>query len=384
MKISRCIRDRFEELVRIRRDLHRIPEEAFEEFETSAYVYSFLEKLAPDKLERMCGTGVKAVFGPAEGTAIAVRADMDALPVAEMTGLPFASETPGKMHACGHDGHMAIALTCASIVAEHRAQLTQPYTFIFQPAEETTGGAKPMIDAGVLENPKVSCIYGLHLWPYIQKGILGLHAGPLMASMSDINIVVNGRSCHGARPQDGADALVAACQFISSAQSIVARNVDPYEAAVVSFGRILGGEARNIVCDRVCMEGTVRVFNETTRTLVRERLHEILNGLDTMYKVHSESSETMSYPAVDNSPELCDAARRCFSSDEWTDPLPVMISEDFSFYQQKVPGLFAFLGTGTPDQCEPLHTARFAFDEEVLMTGVEFFLRVTGGPGIDS
>lgn len=382
MKISRRVLDRFESLVRIRRELHQIPEEAFEEYRTSAYVFDFLRELAPDSLEHMCGTGIKAVFGcPDAEDAVAVRADMDALPVSEQTGLPFASQCPGRMHACGHDAHMAIALTTASIVAENRTRLQRPYTFIFQPAEETTGGAKPMIDAGVLEHPKVSRIYGLHLWPYLRHNLLGLHAGPLMASMSDINIRVQGRSGHGARPQDGSDALVAACQFVTSAQSIVSRNVDPYETAVVSFGRIEGGEARNVLCDSVSLEGTVRVFNEATRQLVRRRLHEMLTGLDAMYEVHSESSETMSYPAVDNSRQLCDEARSLFASEEWTDPMPVMISEDFSFYQQCVPGLFAFLGTGTDVYCAPLHSARFGFDEEVLMTGVEYFLRVTGCPG---
>lgn len=381
MEISKSVRERFDELVAIRRDLHQIPEEAFEERETSDYVFQYLRALQPDRLERLCGTGVKAVFGLEKtGDAVAVRADMDALPVMEATGLPFASKAPGRMHACGHDGHMAIALVTAAIVSASRAQLMRPVTFIFQPAEETTGGAKPMIEAGVLENPAVGSIYGLHLWPYMPHGILGLHAGPLMASMSDINIRIEGKSCHGARPQDGSDALVAACEFITAVQSIVSRNVDPYETAVLSFGRIEGGEARNIVCAAVDLEGTLRVFSEDIRVLIRKRLDHMMKGLEDMYEVRCSSAETMSYPAVVNSRELCDRARSCFTMNEWIDPLPVMISEDFSFYQQCVPGLFAFLGTGTPEHSEPLHSARFAFNEEVLMTGVEFFLRAAACP----
>lgn len=381
MRISNRVHAQFERLVQIRRDLHRMPEEAFEEQETSEYVFCFLKTLQPDSLERMCGTGVKAVFGrDLAGGAVAVRADMDALPVEEETGLPFASRNSGCMHACGHDGHMSMALVTASIVAENRQNLTQPYTFIFQPAEETTGGADPMIQAGVLENPRVKSIYGLHLWPYIPQNILGLHPGPLMASMSDINIHVQGRSCHGARPQDGADALLAACQLVTAAQSIVSRNIDPYQAAVVSFGRIEGGEARNIVSDSVKLEGTLRAFDTTTRAVVRRRLGEILRGLDEMYGVRTESAETMNYPAVVNSPELCSRARSLLADDEWMDVEPVMISEDFAFYQQHVPGLFTFLGTGSACYHEPLHSARFAFDEQVLLTGVEFLLRVIDCP----
>lgn len=379
--MRQCIAARAVELRSIRRDLHRIPETAYEEFKTSRYIVNRLEAMRPDVLEVYLGTGVRAVFlAPDAQRTVGVRADMDALPVTEQTGLPFASEHPGRMHACGHDGHMAIALMTAELVSRARSRLDANYVFLFQPAEETTGGAEPLIEAGVLTDPDVGELYGLHLWPYIPERKLGLRSGPLMAGMRDLDVAVEGRSCHGARPQDGSDAIVAAAQLITAVQTVISRNVDPEQTALLTIGCIRGGTARNVICGDVLLEGTIRAFDPAVQALVEERLAELLGGLETMFSVRTRMSETMSYPPVINPPALFEHVVGCFAPDEWLIPERVMISEDFSFYQKVLPAFFAFLGTGSPEHCAPLHSSRFSFDEAVLETGVEYFLRVTGFP----
>lgn len=381
MRIRQCITERAGELRSIRRDLHRIPETAYEEFKTSQYIVRRLEAMQPDSLEIYLGTGVKAVFlAPGAQTSVGVRADMDALPVTEQTGLAFASEHPGCMHACGHDGHMAAALVTAEIVSSARSRLKQNYVFLFQPAEETTGGAEPMIEAGVLSDPPVAELYGAHLWPFIPEGKLGLRSGPLMAGMRDADIVIRGRSCHGARPQDGSDAIIAAAQLITAVQTILSRNVDPEQTALLTIGSIRGGTARNIVCGEVLLEGTIRAYEPEVQALIEKRLQEILAGLEVMYDVGTQLKETMSYPPVINPEPLFERLVSRFDADDWLIPDRVMISEDFSFYQRAVPAFFAFLGTGSPKHSEPLHSSRFSFDEKVLEMGVEYFLRATGFP----
>lgn len=365
----------------MRRDLHRIPETAFEEFKTSEYVAVRLEAMHPDRLEIYLGTGVKAVFlAPGARRTVAIRADMDALPVSEQTGLPFASEHPGRMHACGHDGHMAIALLTAQIVSAARSRLDTNYVFLFQPAEETTGGAAPLLEAGALQDPSPEALYGLHLWPFIEEGMLGLRSGPLMAGVREVDIRILGRSCHGARPQDGTDAIVAGAQLIGAIQTIVSRSVDPEQAALFTVGRVEGGSARNIICGELRLEGTVRAYSAEVQALIARRTGELLKGLETMYGVRTEMTEAASYPPVVNPEELFARVERCFAPDEWVTPDRVMISEDFSFYQQVMPAFFAFLGTGSSSWHEPLHSSRFSFDERVLETGVEYYLRVTGFP----
>lgn len=381
MKIRACVAAAEADLRSMRRDLHRIPETAFEEHKTSRYIIRQLEALRPDRLETYLGTAVKAVFlAPGAARTVAIRADMDALPVAEETGLPFASEHPGRMHACGHDGHMAVALMTARLVSAARSRLRCNYVFLFQPAEETTGGAAPLIEAGVLADPSVDTLYGLHLWPFVTEGKMGLRSGPLMAGMRDINIRISGKSCHGARPQDGSDAIVAAAQLISAVQTILSRNVDPEQTALLTIGTIHGGTACNIVCGEVRMEGTVRAYSGAISELVGRRLRELLRGLETMFGVQAEARETMSYPPVVNPEPLFEHVVGCFDPDDWVIPERVMISEDFSFYQRAVPAFFAFLGTGSAGFCEPLHSSRFDFDERVLGTGVEYYLRVTDFP----
>lgn len=378
MKISKSIQAYEEELQRIRRELHRIPELSGQERETSQYVYDFLCALHPDALEVLFETGVRAVFlVPGATRTIAFRADIDGLPVQELNEeAEFVSSHAGCMHACGHDGHTAIMLCLASLVARRREMLRENIVFLFQPAEEADGGALPMIERGALRQPDVDEIYGLHLWPSLPAGKFGLKAGPLMSHMRDLNVDIYGKGAHGARPQNGVDAMVAAAQFINQVQSVVSRNVDPYEMAVVTLGVISGGEARNVICGSVHIEGTIRTFDKAVSDGVKARVLEILQGLEAGMGVRTAYSETMTFPAVVNPPELVGKARALLDVDDVVEVQEVMMSEDFSQYQEHTKGLFLFLGIG--EDAEPLHSGHFNFDERYLMNGMEFMARVIG------
>ncbi len=365
-----------DETVNLRRTLHKMPECAFEERETSAFIQSYLGALCPSSIEVLAGTGVKAVFlAPGAKRTVAIRADIDALPVAEETGLPFASQNEGRMHACGHDAHMAMALTAAKIVSERRPGIN--VVFIFQPAEEALGGAEPMVAQGVLENPHVDEVYGLHLWPDVELGRVGIKQGRLMAAMNDVNIEITGRSCHGARPQQGRDAIVAAAHFITAAQTILSRGVAPGDPAVLTLGRIEGGEARNVISAKVRIEGTVRSYSEETSAFMVSRVNELLAGIERMFDVKCENRQTMSFPPVINPRGLYEKVYSLLAEHERAPFEKVMMSEDFSFYQKAADGFYAMLGV-KKEKGEPLHSCRFDFDERALIMGVEYYLRVLG------
>lgn len=376
MEIRDTVRLYGDRLRELRRALHTFPECACEERRTSAYLYDSLQKLQPDSLMRLADTGVKAVFLAENAQkTIAIRADIDALPIREESGCAFASENDGAMHACGHDGHMAMALVTAEMVSKARGSLRHNYVFLFQPSEESLGGARRMIGEGALKKPDVDEIYGLHLWPGLDGGVIGLRPGSLMAGMRDLNIELTGRPGHGARPQEGTDALVAAAQLISGVHTIISRNLDPQKGGVITIGKIEGGNARNIICDFVKLEGTMRAFDGETEELLKHRVGELLDGLQTSYGVTYKSYETMRFPPVINDTGLAEYAMQRLEGD-YTVPGATMVSEDFSEFQKEIPGLFAFLGIRDARWDVPLHSSRFNFDEEWLQYGVEYFLRV--------
>jgi len=380
MRISKNVASMEGELRRVRRELHRIPEPAWAEKKTSAYIHSYLERLRPDALEILCDTGVKAVFYAGEPQkTIAFRADIDALPVQEQNDkIKYASLHEGAMHACGHDGHMSAMLCLAKLAAQKREALKYNVVFLFQPAEETDGGALPMINAGALENPEVDEIYGMHLWPYLPAGKIGLKEGALMSNMCDVNVTIKGMGTHGARPHNGVDAMVAATSFIHQAQSIVSRNVDPADMAVLTFGTISGGEARNVLCESVRLEGTVRSFDNGVTEFIAERIRQILQGLEAGMRVSTEFQVEIAYPPVINPSSLVKKARAKLAGEQdcLVQAEEVMIAEDFSYYQQKIPGLFIFLGIQDEEFDEPLHSNRFNFDECNLLYGLEFMARM--------
>jgi amidohydrolase len=372
MKLHNSVMEMKSELVELRRALHRIPEESYREFKTSQFIKDYLTALNPDSLTIIAKTGLKAVFDAGAEQTIAIRADMDALPIEEKNNFPHKSAHPGFMHACGHDGHMAVALCFAKLIAGRKASLKNNFVFIFQPAEETIGGAQQMIKEGVLANPRVDEIYGIHLWPDVPKGKIGLKDGPLMANMYDMNIRIIGKSAHGAAPQAGIDALLAAANFIVQTNSILSRNIDPSIPAVLNIGRLFAGDARNIVCEEATIEGTIRSFDDGVSELIKSRVKQIMKGIDHSFGTKSEYYETMGYPVLINNSKLYSEIINKFDDNEIIDVKAVMMAEDFAFFNEKTKGIFAFIGTGG----EPLHSNTFNFNEEVLSNALEYYVRV--------
>ena len=361
----------------IRRDLHRIPETCFEEHKTQAYILELLRPLAPDVLESIARTGVKAVFLAKEPeSTVALRADIDGLRTQERNEHDYVSLHEGRMHACGHDGHTAMLLTLAELIAENRRALRHNVVLLFQPAEEGQNGARFMIEEGALENPKVDRIYGMHLWPTIDKGKVGVRWGPMMAQTLEFDVIVHGKSAHGASPQLGVDAIVAAAEMITFMQALITRNVDPHQDVLLTFGKIGGGEARNIIADRVEINGTLRTFNAAVFEDLSKRIHAALSGLETITGARFEFRYSMHYPCVDNPRPMVEAFYELAGREDAIVADPVMAAEDFACYQQVVPGMFLFLGVRGGKNNQPLHNSRFDFDEEVLLEGVELYRRL--------
>ncbi len=374
MKLHKIVTDMESELVDVRRALHRIPEESYKEFKTSRYIKEYLAKLGPDSITDIAKTGVKAVFDVGAEKTIAIRADMDALPIQEKNNFPHKSTHSGFMHACGHDGHMAVALCFAKIISQNKNKLKTNFVFLFQPAEETIGGAQQMIQEGALENPKVDEIYGIHLWPDVPKGKVGLKDGPMMANMCDMNIRIIGKSAHGAAPQEGKDALLAAANFIVQANSIISRDIDPSKPAVLNIGCIKAGDARNIVCGEAIIEGTIRSFEDAISEIIKDRIKQIMKGIDQAFGTQSEYFKTMGYPALINDSQLYSKIESKLLKSEFYGISAVMMAEDFAYFTQQKKGIFAFIGTGD----QPLHSNNFNFDEVVLNFALEYYIRVCG------
>lgn len=362
-----------------RQALHRIPETCFNEYKTQAYLLRQLQKCAPDRLDTLAQTGVKAVYFAKEplGT-LAFRADTDGLSISEETGASYASAHAGRMHGCGHDGHMTMLLLLAGLLAAHRDTLRYNTVLLFQPAEEGRGGARTMIEAGALENPAVDRIYGMHLWPTVPRGKIGVRWGPMMARTSEFDVIVHGKSAHGASPQMGVDAVVAAAELISLMQTAISRSVDPHQDALLTIGKIGGGTARNIIADRVELNATLRVFSDEVFDQLTARLRAMLGGLEVATGAQFELRPLMHYPCVDNPRPLVEELYTHVAPGELYLCDPVMAAEDFAFYQQRVPGLFLFLGVEGGKNRAPLHNSRFDFDEELLLHGVEVYRRILG------
>lgn len=349
-----------------RRALHRIPELDWQLPQTAAYLRSRLEKL-PCSVFEPCENAVCAYFDFGREQTTAFRSDMDALPVTEATGLPFTSEHVGRMHACGHDGHMAIVLGLADRLAAQPAEKMQGNVLlIFEPAEETTGGAAAICESGVLEAHHVTSIYGLHLWPELPMGTVASCAGGMMARSCELTVVIEGKSAHIARWREGNDALFAALRFTEAVYALAER-----ERCVLRFGKLESGTVCNAVSDRSVLRGSLRCWDDA----VLARLLDGMNAAAEHLQVESGCVVTIQrsagYPPVTNDAALLERARRCFAVET---AQPTFITEDFSFYQKRTPGVFFWLGTRTPQHTAPLHSPQFDFDERVLETGVRLFL----------
>lgn len=361
----------------LRRALHRMPEPGKEEHATQKFIIERLKTTGADAVLPI-NTGVKAVFyAPAPRGTLCFRADMDALRICELNDVPYASGVPGMMHACGHDGHMAILLAFAMLLGEHRDKLPYNVVLLFQPGEEGLAGARDMIAGGALADPRVDAVFGLHLMPQIEQGRVGIKAGRLMAAAAEIDIAIYGRNAHGAMPHLGTDAVHAAAQFIVQLQSIVSRSTDPFEQCVISIGKITGGEARNIVAAEVYLQGTMRTYTQEVYDNTVARINALLSGLEQGMGVRTGFERKLHYPAVINDAKLAEKVA-ALVGDAAVTPEPMMVSEDFAFYQHEVPGLFLFLGCGNAGKgfVSPLHTPRFDFDEAALLPGLETFWRI--------
>lgn len=356
-----------------RRALHRIPELGDQLPETRAYILSQLSGLRCRIIEPG-RDAVLAFFDAGKPSAVAFRSDMDALPIEEKTGLSFCSSHPGKMHACGHDGHMAMLLTFAQWVDENLSDLPHNILLVFQPAEETTGGALDICRTGIFGKLSVRHIFGIHLWPALPAGVVGTRPGPMMARTNEVTVEIQGKSAHIATWQQGIDALEAGARFLQRAYRMAESELPPEQFRVFRFGLMQSGTVRNAVSAHTRLEGVTRTFQDETFLHLSRRAAEIGRQLEeeTGCKISVHFNDGC--PAVCNDQALYDKAAALLGPDGFSLLAePVLIAEDFSFYQKTLPGLFFFLGTGGD---QPLHSDRFQFDESVLEQGVRLYQKL--------
>lgn len=366
-----------DELIARRRDFHMHPELGFEEFRTAGIVAEELNKLGLEVQTGIGKTGVVGILeGSQDGPTILVRADMDALPILEENDVSYKSTVDGKMHACGHDGHTAIALGVAKLFSQHRDQIAGRIKFVFQPAEEVVGGAKAMVADGVLENPRPDVTVGLHLWNGMPVGKIGVADGPVMAGGSLFKMKVIGKGGHAASPQHTVDPVVCAAQIITGLQSIVSRNVSPLDSAVISVTRLQAGTAFNIIPQDVELQGTIRTFKLDVRDSVVERMRQIAEGIGQGMGCTIDLDVQHGVLPVSNNPDVGGRLRPVFSRYVGDDGLEMNErttgSEDVGFFMDGIPGMYFFVGAKVPDQEQYYghHHPRFDIDENALPLGV--------------
>lgn len=370
-----------DEIIANRRDFHKHPELGFKELRTAKVI---ADKLKSYGIEVRTGIGKTGIIGDlhgkGSGKTIALRADMDALSIRETNDVSYRSQNNGVMHACGHDGHMAMLLGAAKILSQSKDRFSGNIRFIFQPAEEEEGGARYMIADGCLEN--VDEIYGMHLWNFQPHGKIGVKSGPVMAAADIFDIIVKGIGGHGAVPQGTVDAIVTASNLIMSLQTIVSRNTDPLESTVLTVGKISGGHGFNVIADEVKLRGTTRAMTEENRQMIKTRMQEIIDGVAKSTGAKIEMDYQEGYPPtindVDASQKVVQAANKIVSKGA-IEPYLTMGAEDFSYYLQKIPGCFFFIGSAPSDKklmSVPHHCSHFDIDERALLVGTSVFVQL--------
>lgn len=372
------------ELSALRRDIHAHPELAFKETRTSDIVARELAAYGLDVHRGLAKTGVVGVLRKGSGTrSIGLRADMDALPLQEYNDFPHRSQHHGQMHACGHDGHTAMLLGAARYMAENKGELDFDGTvhFIFQPAEEAEGGADVMIKDGLFRQFPMDAVFGLHNWPGIPVGEMAVMPGPVMAGTCSFEITVHGHGCHAAMPHQGVDTLVVASQLVLALQTIVARNLHPCEAAVVSVTQIHAGEAWNVIPDDAVLRGTIRSFKPEVQTLVEEAMKRLCVGIASAFGARIEVSFNSRYPATVNSEAeaaLCQKAAAALLGEDKvrTNELRSMGAEDFAFMLQEKPGCYVWLGNGPGTGGCSLHNPNYDFNDDILPIGISYWVRL--------
>ena len=358
-------------IVETRRALHRVPEEGFHEEKTRAIIREKLTELGVPFAAEQTWI-IATVQGGRPGKTVALRADFDALPVTEPVGCPFRSEHEGWMHACGHDAHTAMLLGAAKLLMNHRDLLRGAVRLLFQPAEETDGGALPMVRAGAMEG--VCAVYGLHVQPYLNVGQIDTRLGTLNAATNEVRLTVHGRSSHAAHPDEAVDAAVCAAQLLTALQTAVSRSASPLKPCVLTFGEIHGGTACNVICDEVKLNGTLRTVDPELRTLMKRRIREISAGIAAAFGATVDVEITDGYSALINAP--AEAARALRLAGELLGREnallradPSMGGEDFSFFAEQAPAAFFHLGCASQQPAAPLHSAGFTVDERCLPIG---------------
>lgn len=361
-------------LVETRRALHRIPEPGNEEHETSAAICAGLDELhIPYTQIKTAVVGLLEGAGP--GRCVALRADMDALPIEEPADRPYASLHRGYMHACGHDAHMTVALGVAKLLTAHRQHFDGAVKFLFQPAEETTGGARPMIEAGCLENPHVDLVLGLHVTPDRPAGHIEVKPGPFYGASDNLHIVIHGKSAHAAYPEQGIDAIVVSAAVIQALQTLVSRSISALDSAVITIGKIQGGRRNNIIADEVILTGTIRTLSEDVRRFLCSRVTEVCTQTAVAFGASCEVQIQPSYPVLVNDEEATELVRNTATELLGATKVhlrakPVLGVEDFAYYLRERPGTFWHLGCGKPEAASALHSPEFDIDEACLAVGV--------------
>jgi amidohydrolase len=368
------------EMTAWRHDFHQHPEIGFEEIRTSAIVAERLREFGCDEVHTgIAKTGVVGVIrgSGASSKAIGFRADMDALPIEEATGKPWASTVPGKMHACGHDGHTTMLLGAAKYLAETR-NFDGTIYLVFQPAEENLAGGEVMVKEGLFDRFPMDRIFGMHNWPGAPAGTFLHAAGPVMAAVANLEATITGVGAHGAMPHNGTDPILVAAHIVTALQSIVARNVNPLEAGVITIGHFTGGHTFNVIPESVLLRGTARWFLPEVGDLLENKFTSIVTGIAAAMGCTATCSFTRNYPATVNeaeSTELAARAARAVTGEARTVPLPqpTMGGEDFSFMLQKRPGAYLFLGGGTGAGEAMVHHPKYDFNDAILPIGASWF-----------
>jgi amidohydrolase len=364
------------ETIELRRDLHAHPELAFEEHRTAGIVAERLRALGLEVHTGIGGTGVVGLLaGARPGPTIMLRADMDALPMPEENDVPYVSRNPGVTHACGHDAHVAMLLGAARVLRERAGELAGRIAFVFQPAEEGGGGAKAMLEDGLIARFAIERAYGLHIVTMLASGQIGLRPGPLMASVDSFDLVVDGVGGHGAMPHRSVDPVVVAAEVVGALQRVVSREIDPLEPAVVTIGAINGGTTYNVIPPRVSLKGTVRSFAEATREAMEGRVRRIAEHTCASANATCSLHWHPSYPVTVNDPDeaafVRDTLSAALGAERVVESPPVMGSEDFSYFAQVVPACFYFLGGADAAHPFPNHHPAFDIDEQAMATGIE-------------
>lgn len=371
-----------DELITIYRQLHMNPELSFEEYRTSEFIAGYLEKLGLEVRTGIGKTGVVATLkGMKPGNTIALRADIDALPIQEENSSEYKSKAEGKMHACGHDAHMAILLGAAKLLTENRDKLKGIVKFIFQPAEEIVSGAELMIKEGVLENPRVDEALALHVFPDTRSGHVKIKSGPAMASVDDFEITITGCGGHGSNPQGAVDPIMIGAQIINTLYTVLGRKTRFQDPAVVSVCKFHAGTKSNIIPDKAYMEGTIRCFSEEAKAFVCGQIESVVGGICGINGANFDIKLIKGVPVLINNHELVNKFIKVSEDILQEDQLevinkPYMVSEDFSLFAQKIPSVMFFLGIRNDEkECiYPLHNPKFTMDEDALCTGTALFV----------